>query len=290
MDIQGSDLVSFSNASLHQISTKNSESTTSLKQTNTESQDMQLNLQGELWIMKMLLEQMMGKEITLSEPLSNSSGNRLDVNEVNFQSMQMHGKVETMQAEQINSDFVLTVESQQQSTIAMSMEQGRGEENSGQLVDPLVINLSRDFADLESATFYFDLDVDGKKDWVPELSEGSAFLALDKSGNDEIDDGNELFGPQSGDGFVDLAKYDDNNDGKIDNNDAVFEYLKVWRPDGQLLGVVEVGVTSISLHGVADEKAIHSETGKLLGVSRKSGEFTRSNGEIGRMQHIDMVI
>ncbi|MCP4326383.1 MAG: hypothetical protein GY787_32025 [Alteromonadales bacterium] len=290
MDIVSSDLVAISNTSLKQVTPMNSEPTRSLEQSNTEMQDIQMNLQGELWIMKMVIEQMLGKEITLSEPLADSNHQTSSLSEVNIQSIQLHGKIETIQAEQINSDFILTAESTQQSTSRLSLNQQVGVEGGEQVVDPLVINLSRDFADLESAKFYFDLDVDGKKDWVPQLSQGSAFLALDKNGNQQIDDGNELFGPQSGDGFTDLAKYDDNQDGKIDISDAVFEQLKVWRSDGELLALVEVGVASISLHAVVDEKQLHSENGKLLGIARKSGEFIRNDGQVGRMQHIDMVI
>ncbi|MCP5079561.1 MAG: hypothetical protein GY951_16095 [Psychromonas sp.] len=290
MDIVSSDLVAISNTSLKQVTPMNSEPTRSLEQSNTEMQDIQMNLQGELWIMKMVIEQMLGKEITLSEPLADSNHQTSSLSEVNIQSIQLHGKIETIQAEQINSDFILTAESTQQSTSRLSLNQQVGVEGGEQVVDPLVINLSRDFADLESAKFYFDLDVDGKKDWVPQLSQGSAFLALDKNGNQKIDDGNELFGPQSGDGFTDLAKYDDNQDGKIDISDAVFEQLKVWRSDGELLALVEVGVASISLHAVVDEKQLHSENGKLLGIARKSGEFIRNDGQVGRMQHIDMVI
>lgn len=56
--------------------------------------------------------------------------------------------------------------------------------------------------------FYFDLDADGTADRISMLKSGSGFLALDKNGNGKIDDGSELFGTQSGDGFADLEEYD----------------------------------------------------------------------------------
>jgi len=290
MDIINQDLSPLLTTPLMPVPVATNESALSIETSQTATHETQLGLQGELWIMKMVLEQMMGREIVLSDPLTNSSTETSPLSEGNVQLVQLHGKVETIQAEQINSDFILTAASMQQSTSRLSLNQQADMQGGEQVVDPLVINLSGDFADLNSAKFYFDLDVDGKKDWVPQLGKGSAFLALDKNGNQKIDNGNELFGPQSGDGFIDLAKYDDNKDGKIDKNDSVFEHLKVWRSDGKLLGIVEVGVASISLHAVTDEKMLHSENGKLLGIARKSGEFTRVDGEIGRMQHIDMVI
>ena len=80
----------------------------------------------------------------------------------------------------------------------------------------------------------FDLDGDGKKDlisWTDYQTEfDDAFLVYDKNGNGQIDDGRELFGDQNGasDGFSELAKYDDNKDGKITTEDKIFDELQLW--------------------------------------------------------------
>ncbi|WP_108649653.1 hypothetical protein [Dongshaea marina] len=117
-----------------------------------------------------------------------------------------------------------------------------------------MINLGRQFADLDSGKFHFDLDADGEQDWVPSLAAGSAFVALDRNHNQRIDNGNELFGPRSGDGFSELAMHDDNRDGKIDAEDSVYARLKIWRPGGELLALADVGVHSISLQAVTREQ------------------------------------
>lgn len=66
-----------------------------------------------------------------------------------------------------------------------------------------------------------------------------AFLALDLNDNGLIDDGTELFGnftfqpaPENGEernGFLALAVYDHNNDGRINNQDGVYSALHLWQ-------------------------------------------------------------
>ncbi len=91
--------------------------------------------------------------------------------------------------------------------------------------DPLVINLDSNVASVSDQKFLFDLDGDGKKENISFTGKGSGFLALDKNGDGVINDGNELFGTKSGDGFKDLAKYDKDRNGWIDEADDIFDDL-----------------------------------------------------------------
>ena len=123
---------------------------------------------------------------------------------------------------------------------------------------------------------------------------GSGFLALDKNGDGKINDGNELFGVKSGDGFADLAEYDSDGNGWIDENDEVFDKLKVWTrtEDGkdELKSLKDSGVGAIFLGAEDTEFTLEGEDGVLDGKVRKTGIFLKEDGSAGTIQHVDLAI
>lgn len=158
--------------------------------------------------------------------------------------------------------------------------------------DPLVINFDGDVAELSDQKFYFDIDGDGILDEVSQLGSGSGYLALDKNGDGIINDGNELFGPQSGNGFGDLAAYDDDGNGWIDENDAIWSKLKIWckNPDGtdSLYTLAEKGVGAICLSSVGTDYALTGASNNVNGYIRRTGIFLYENGNVGTVQHVDL--
>lgn len=126
------------------------------------------------------------------------------------------------------------------------------EDVNKKVIDPLVIDYEGSGTELSDTKMRFDLDSDGTPDQISTLKKGSGFLALDKNGDGKINDGSELFGTQSGDGFKDLSIYDSNNDGKIDKDDPIYDKLRIWTPDangeGQLVGLGEKGIGVIYLN------------------------------------------
>lgn len=159
------------------------------------------------------------------------------------------------------------------------------------LCDPLVINLESSPAEVSDQTFYFDLDCDGVEENIHKLSGGSGYLALDRNGDGKINDGSELFGTASGDGFADLAKYDDDGNGWIDENDEIWKHLKIWvqTEDGaQLYSLGEKGVGAICLQKLPTYYAQYGKSGALSAVVRSTGMFLYEDGQTGSMQHLDL--
>lgn len=162
-----------------------------------------------------------------------------------------------------------------------------------QLCDPLVINLDSNVASVSDQKFFFDIDADGKEESVSMLNSGSGYLALDKNGDGKINDGSELFGTASGNGFKDLSAYDKDQNGWIDEADEIFKKLRIWTKDengkDQLLTLAEAGVgaiylgyenTDFSLNNMAD-----NTTNAMI---RKTGIFLYENGGSGTIQQLDL--
>lgn len=160
------------------------------------------------------------------------------------------------------------------------------------LCDPLVINMDTDVAELSDQTFYFDLDADGVLDEISNLGSGSGYLALDKNGDGVINDGSELFGTSSGNGFADLAKYDEDGNGWIDENDAIWSKLKIWTKDENgkdvLYRLADKGVGAICLQNASTDFTLRGGSGQTQGVIRNTGVFLYENGNVGTIQHVDV--
>jgi len=160
-------------------------------------------------------------------------------------------------------------------------------------VDPLVINLNTNIASLSDQKFEFDIDNDGILDTISSLNEGSGYLALDKNADGVINDGTELFGTDSGDGFKDLAAYDADGNGWIDEADPIFEKLLIWTKDecGQdkLYHLTEKGVGAICLSNASTDFSLKSvKDNATNGAIRSTGIFLYENGTAGTLQHLDI--
>ena len=160
--------------------------------------------------------------------------------------------------------------------------------------DPLVINLNGNVAELSDQKFFFDLDCDGKKEEISSLKAGSGYLALDLYQDGVLHDGSELFGTQSGNGFADLAKYDTDGNGWIDENDAVWDKLLIWTKDengnDKQYHLSEAGVGAICLQNNRTEFSLNSmKDNHTNGVIRNTGIFLYENGNVGTVQHLDLV-
>jgi hypothetical protein len=154
--------------------------------------------------------------------------------------------------------------------------------------DPLVVNYGGNNTKLTAEKYDFDLDLDGNNDKISFVGQGSGFLALDKNGDGKINDGSELFGPQTNDGFEELRAYDQDGNGWIDENDDIYSKLRIWSKDeqgnDQLYTLKEVDVGAIYLGDISTKYNLGQ--GELTSTSI----FLKDHGGAGTVSHIDLNI
>lgn len=168
--------------------------------------------------------------------------------------------------------------------------------DSGSVVlrDPLVINFGGQACELSGKRFAFDLDADGKSEALQGLGHGSAYLAIDSNADGRINDGSELFGTRSGNGFADLAKLDSDGNFWLDESDAAFASLRLWQPDasgkGTLGSLSEQGVGALYLGSVDTPFALTDSENRTLAQIRASGVYLREDGRAGSLQQVDLAV
>lgn len=160
------------------------------------------------------------------------------------------------------------------------------------LTDPLIISLDGKMPQLTDTGFEFDLNADGKTENISFVSPGSGFLAFDKNGDHIINNGSELFGPGTGNGFMELRAFDEDQNNWIDENDAVFSQLSVWTKDEKgkdlLISLKDAGIGAVSLQAAAAGFDMTTAGNELQGRLKNTGIFLFENGKIGSIQEMDL--
>jgi hypothetical protein len=197
------------------------------------------------------------------------------------------GTIQTADGQQISFKLDLSMARSYREESSVSVRIGDAKRR-----DPLVINFGGTAAQLSDQHFRFDLAGNGATLDVPLLGSNSGFLALDSNGNGKIDSGKELFGPGNGSGFADLARYDADHNGWIDENDPVFKKLLIWTPDaegkGSLQHLADRNVGALYLGHVGSAFDLRGTGNKDLGAIKDSGIFLTDSGAAGTLQEIDL--
>ena len=272
-------------------------------------------------VMKMILERMSGKAIELydasqiSQKAVNAQGNAdpngtavgfipgqapadnqaqerwVQVSQYNYEKqsnfLEFSGSIEQENGDSINFSMAVGFSQEYE---RLSTEVIRQEE----LKDPLVISFSTKPVALSDQKMSFDIDADGQTDQIAQLQQGYGFLALDKNGDNQINDGSELFGALSGNGFADLAQYDNDQNGYIDENDDIFDQLSVWvknEGEDKLVSLKDASIGAIATQSVDSPMNIRDSNGdEKLGVIQKSGYYLNEDGQAGLIQQMDFVV
>ncbi len=160
------------------------------------------------------------------------------------------------------------------------------------LIDPLVINLDGESLQLTDDKFKFDLNSDGQEEEISFATGNNGFLALDKNNDGIINNGSELFGPETGSGFAELADYDLDGNGWLDESDPVLTELKIWSKDSngndRLETIVEEGIGAIYLANVENNFSLKDTDNNLQGMIKNNGVYLRENGNPGVIHEIDL--
>lgn len=200
------------------------------------------------------------------------------------------GVIQTTDGQRIEFSVSLSMSRSYSEESSVSIRQG----NARQTKDPLVLNFDGKASQLTNRRFKFDLDSDGSSENINFVTSGSGFLALDRNGDGKINNGKELFGTESGDGFADLAQFDTDRNGWIDENDSVFEQLRVWIKDASgkdiLSTLKQANVGAIALAHAETPFDVKNGSNDLLGQIRSSGVFLRENGGVGTVQQVDLTV
>ena len=166
------------------------------------------------------------------------------------------------------------------------------------LMDPLIIqyDLSSEYFDTISKdmSFEFDINNDDEVESIPILKEGSGFLALDKNSNGSIDNGNELFGPNTNNGFAELKQYDEDENDWIDENDSVFNDLRVWAKneagEDNLITLADANVGAIYLSDVSSSFDYDKSSNENLAHIKSSSIFLNEEGKAGLVTGVDFAV
>jgi len=158
------------------------------------------------------------------------------------------------------------------------------------LKDPLLVQFDSQALGEIKGEKAFDINQDNALDKLPIFSGDIGYLVYDQNFNQQADNGSELFGPKTGQGFMELAKLDSNNNGFIDVEDQAFEQLYIWQPNeninqvDQWLSLKEAKIQAISLSAINTPFTFYDHNGEVQAQLRQSS-FAISDEGYGRGVH-----
>ncbi|WP_051275351.1 hypothetical protein [Aestuariibacter salexigens] len=159
-----------------------------------------------------------------------------------------------------------------------------------ELQDPLLFNLGNKTNLIGNSSHDFDLDGDGQTEAIPTLAKDIWYLAYDQNGNGEIDNGMELFGAKSGDGFAELRQLDSDDSGWIDETDERFASLSLWDGRNQQRSLQEAGIKGISLFSSATPFTFTDNVGQTVAQLRQTSVYLSDDNSLGAVHQVDFAV
>lgn len=208
------------------------------------------------------------------------------------ESEQMHfeaqGVVKTADGQEISFQVALDMQRSYSSSESTHFQVGQAPK------DPLVITYPGQIPELTDTKFDFDLDGDGNKEKINFVKSGSGFLVFDRNNDGKANDGKELFGTKTGNGFAELAELDIDKNGWIDENDPAFSQLKFWTKDesgkDHLQGLLAANIGAISTQSTAAPFKFKDANNVEQGVMRAAGVYLQEDGKAaGTVGQVDLM-
>lgn len=201
----------------------------------------------------------------------------------------INGAVRTQDGKEVN--FSLNIEMSREFYTEENISLRAGDATK---VDPLVINFGGSAAELTDTKFAFDLDSDGQEENISFVRQGSGLLVFDKNNDGKVNDGSELFGPRTGDGFAELGVYDEDGNQWIDENDSIYDRLSIWTKseDGSdsLNSLRSSSIGAIFLGAVESRFDLRGSGNALNGQISRSGVYLEEDGEAKSIQQLDLTV
>ncbi|MEK6531414.1 MAG: hypothetical protein AABZ23_02840 [Deltaproteobacteria bacterium] len=161
-------------------------------------------------------------------------------------------------------------------------------------IDPLVINYGGKAAELTDKKFSFDLDSDGRSDSISFVKSGGGFLFLDANNDGKVNNGGELFGPSTGNGFTELKRHDSDGNSWIDEADPIFSRLLIWTKDeageDSFFTLKQKDIGAIYLDSRPTAFSLLNPTNRLDGAVASTGVFLKEDLTPGTIQQIDLAV
>ncbi len=241
------------------------------------------------------------KNILKGDPASVSTDSGVEITAQRSQTLEIIEIQEESETTVFYADAVIKTEDGREFSYEIELEMSRSfrqelriENQSRRLTDPLVLNFAGTAAELGDSSFDFDLNSDGQTEKLSSLKAGSGFLALDKKEDGVINNGSELFGPTQGNGFSELNAYDLDDNGFIDENDSIFDKLKIFTQDSEgnqyLSSLKDRGVGAISLGSTETPFELRNGQNILRAKIRSTGLFISESGNHGTVQQVHFAI
>lgn len=153
--------------------------------------------------------------------------------------------------------------------------------------DPLVLSLDGSYrATGQWLNFAMSADSQSRLD---KLGGAQYYLVHDKNQNGRADDGTELFGPSSGQGFAELAQLDDDGNGFIDQADRAFNQLYAWQPEQglQSLSALQIGALSVTSASTTFD---YYQQEQLQAKLSRSGIALTTDRQVALLQQVDFTV